>query len=166
MMATAAVLLFKVGIPISLFIAMIGMISSIVAIRTLNRRYKNAQWKSVPAFINESSVGVKSYGHGAIVYTPGIRYNYTYEGKDYSSSTITPDLHYNSSRDQEDALKWVELFPAGTAVTVYLDKNNPDVAVLFPDFRYGWWFVIGVTLATFGGCNLLFLILVSDKIFS
>lgn len=159
MTSTFSTLYLVIGLPVSGFLAVVTLIASLATTYRLRLRYKDANWAPIAATVEESCITRQGYGHGAIVFTPVIKYRYTHGGKQYLSSTISPDLHYPGSRDQSDAQRWVALFPVGTNITAYIDQNNPDTAVLFPDYRYGWWYALLVTFAVFGGCNFLLLII-------
>jgi hypothetical protein len=156
---TISTLYVTLGVSISAFLAIAGLIGMAIATHLLRRRYKNAEWAPTPGTIEHSEISLQRGGRGSVMFTPVIRYSYSYEGSQYESSVISPDLRYARSNKKSDATKWTTLFPKGGKVTAYLDKRNPDVAVLFPDFRYGWWHVFLVTFAVFGGSNFLWLIL-------
>ncbi|MDZ7918837.1 DUF3592 domain-containing protein [Rhodoferax sp.] len=141
-------------VAISAFLAIVALVVSAVTTLHLRRRYKKAEWIPVPVTVEHSEI-VKN----GRVFTPSIRYSYSFDGLQYTSSIISPDLHYASSNDKTDPQKWVTLFPVGTKVTAYLDKANPSVAVLFPDFRYGWWYIFLVAFAVFGGSNFILLVI-------
>lgn len=162
MTLTVSPLYLVLGVPTSAFLAVMVLVTAAIVTHKLRRRYKDAEWVPVAATVEQSGITRQGYGDGAIVFTPLIRYSYSYDGSQYESSTISPDLHYAGSKRQSDAQKWIVLFPVGTNVTAYIDKKNPDIAVLFPDFRYGWWYVLVMTFAVFGGCNFLLLIIMSS----
>ena len=98
-------------------------------------------------------------GRGTVMYAPVIEYHYEYQGVRHQSTTISPDLHYAGSNEPSFAEKWVALLPEGTQVTAYVDQNKPERAVLFPEYRYGWWYAVGASLAVFGLCNLILVII-------
>lgn len=89
------------------------------------------------------------------MYSPVIEYHYEHGGTKYHSTIISPDLHYSGSNEPSFAEKWVGLLPAGTQVTAYVDQNKPERAVLFPEYRYGWWYACMAAFAVFGFCNAL-----------
>ena len=158
MTATFSTMYLAIGLPVSAFIAVVTLISMFATTYSLRRRYKNANWAPVSATVEESGVA-RQVMAAAVIFTPVIKYRYTFGKKQYLSSAISPDLHYAGSRNKSNAQKWVVLFPVGTSVTAYLDQKNPGTAVLFPDFRYGWWYVLLSTFAVFGACNFLLFII-------
>jgi len=145
------------GLGISAFIAVVAFVGISVATVATALRYKKSKWLAVGASVKKSYVSKTPAGRGTTMYTPTIEYHYEYQGVQYQSTTISPDLHYAGSSEPSFAEKWVALLPEGTQVTAYVDQNKPARAVLFPEYRYGWWYAIGASLAVFGFCNLLLL---------
>ncbi len=147
------------GIGISTFFAIAALLSMAITTHGMRRRYGNAEWVPTPALVEKSDVVRGSVGKGSPIFTPVICFSYTHEGSRYESNVISPDLHHASSNEISDATRWTNLFPLGTKTTAFVDKLNPSVAVLFPDFRYGWWYVFLVMFAVFGGINFLWVVL-------
>ncbi len=102
-----------------------------------------------------------SRGHaGGFNYGPVITFGYTYEGCDYVSSTLSPELIFPFSGDLGYAKKWIEVFPPHTKIAAYVDPKNPSNAVLFPDYRDRWLYDSFLyALAMVGFVNLIFLVL-------
>lgn len=146
------------GLGISAFLMVFGFVAIAFATIGSALRYKKARWKVIPAWVRQSYVSRTSTGRGGVMYVPVIEYHYEYAGDKYHSTTISPDLYYAGSNEPSFAEKWVSLLPVGTQVTAFVDQNNPARAVLFPEYRYGWWFAFWVAFAIFGFSNFLLLL--------
>lgn len=149
--------LLGLGLGISAFLMVFGFGAMAFATIATSVRYKKARWVAIPASVRESYVSQSSTGRGGVMYVPVIEYHYEYAGNKHHSRTISPDLHYAGSSEPSFAEKWVSLLPVGTQVTAYVDRDNPTRAVLFPEYRYGWWHAFLVAFAIFGFSNFLLL---------
>lgn len=153
------------GLGISAFLMVFGFAAMAFSTIATSLRYKKARWIAVPAWVRTSHVSQTSAGRGGVMYVPVIEYHYEYAGKQHHSTTISPDLHYAGSNEPSFAEKWVSLLPVGTQVTAYVDQNNPARAVLFPEYRYGWWHAFLVAFAIFGFSNFLLLAVFAGVLF-
>lgn len=65
-------------------------------------------------------------------YQPEVTYRYHYKGKDYRSSREAYIGVFQNYVDHQEAASFLTDFPVGSPVSVYLDPEQPDQAVLFP----------------------------------
>ncbi len=140
--------LFEYGLLTFFVLSVLAAIPAFVVTFRLKRRYGAARWLPVPAVV-ESSV-IEQVGVRPSQFAPAITYRYEFQGASYSSSTISPDLHGASSSNRSFAVKWVSILPAGSQITTFVDQASPSTAVLFPEWRNGWLFTLGVAFAFFG----------------
>jgi len=68
-------------------------------------------------------------------YEHNIKYNYTFQGQTYTSSQV--NFRFWGGRTEAAARGYVQRYPVGQPVTVYILKSNPGFAVLEPEDKYG-----------------------------
>ena len=150
---------FLLGLPLAGFLALLAFFSMAVTTVRISRRYGSASWILAPAVVEQSEVTIKGLGRGQTMYVPTIAFRYEWHGISYVSTSISPDLFYAGSTDRSFAEKWVNILPMGARITAYVDENRPEIAVLFPEYRYGWWYAAIVSFAVFGLCTAVALLL-------
>jgi hypothetical protein len=87
---------------------------------------KVRDWQPASGRILSSTVVRRRSSRGGSTSYPAIVYEYNVGGMNYQGQKITPGLRWGGSGSG----KVVARYPAGSAVTVYYDPNNPADAVL------------------------------------
>jgi len=104
--------------------AFVSTWSALSGLRTLLRLNPERHWVPVPGVISQSHVTGKRQK------TPMIRYTYEYQGRRYVGEAVSPTkVLYSSS---EAALEAASRYPYGAHVTVFVNPQNPLLAVLEP----------------------------------
>jgi Protein of unknown function (DUF3592). len=80
-------------------------------------------------------------GQNQKIYEPSVTYRYTYEGSEYTSSTVFPG-DVNPVNDQSRAQEIVERYSPGEEVTAYVNTEDPASAFLI-DRSAPLWFWAG-----------------------
>ena len=111
---------------------------------------KNAA--TVDATVIAAGVTEGQNAEAQTVYAPNVTYRYTYEGTDYTSSSVFPgtgDVVNSESRAQEI----VDRFAPGKEVTAYVNTANPNSAFLIDEQAPLWYWagpIIGGLLILYG----------------
>ena len=110
-------------------------------------------WPKVEGTVVESGVAeVESYDSqshrrsqsASIMYRPEVVFQYTVDGKSYTSNTVYHMSTSQLSTRKGDSLEVTSQYPVGTVVQVYYDANHPQVSVLEPGVRdVQYVFVLG-----------------------
>jgi len=134
---------------------LLGIALLIMGIAGLKDARATEHWPSVTGVVRASSVekfsNADSDGREATLYEPDIIYDYTVDGKPYSSNEIALDFRSRSYKKSSDAQMIVERYSPGSQIDVYYDPQHPIKAVLEPGVGIGNYIVIG--------SGLLFMIL-------
>ncbi len=141
---TAYTIIFCLAMTILAFIiTAINQVS-----KTIN--YGSAHWLPIDANIAHSQLNL--FTRDAIrTYSANIVFEYSVEGKQYSSNIITPDLQSGSGFNEADGKNLIELFPVNAQVRAYYNQHNPATAVLFPcNTQWSWHTIFYVTFLAFG----------------
>lgn len=96
------------------------------------------------AVVLSSAIGTKG-SQGDRTYVPDIRYQYTINGKAYTSQRVYPGFSGYSGHGYADAERMVLDHPKGKKCTVWYEKDKPHIAFLVP--RSSW---VPVFLMLFG----------------
>jgi len=88
---------------------------------------RDSRWREVPGVILLSEVR-----RNAKYYVPLVRYEYKVDGVTYQSESIVKGLVGVNWR--APAARWVRRFPAGEAITVFVDPKEPGKCFL----QLGW----------------------------
>lgn len=73
-------------------------------------------------------------------YHPSITYEYTYGGETYTSDNICPgsgSACYPTGSDRGDVVEFVDQYPEGESVTVYVPEDDPEKAFLVDESSSG-----------------------------
>jgi hypothetical protein len=145
----------------SLFFGCVAFVSLLVSGYLIDKKYKKVIWQRTQAVVQKSSIQMHPRGRvGGFNYSPVISYSYVYEGLNYTSTVLSPELNFPVSSDPEYAKKWVELFPPLSNINAYVDSENPSKAVLFPDYRDRWLYDSFLyAFAGVGFVNIVFYVL-------
>jgi Protein of unknown function (DUF3592) len=146
-------------LPISIFAGLMCAVIEAFSVYRVHKKYKNAVWKQVLGSIIQSRVDDSNLD-GTLIFTPDIKFAYTYNNTSYTSNVIAADLHKIGWVNRKIAEKWVVIFPKSTTVNVYVDSNNPVTAVLFPEYRFQWNKVPFAFCTAFGLSMIIFLLLI------
>jgi hypothetical protein len=122
-----------------------------------SQRWPSVQGKVLSAGVAEK-VGRTSRGRRTVEYSAAVVYQYTVDGKEFSSSEMSfgPQQTYSFL-----AKKLANQYEEGQEVTVYYDPANPKTAVLRREVMFGGWvFGLAGLLVGFIGLRLLLLALV------
>ncbi len=153
--------IFIYSLYVCIFFGCITFVCLLIDGYLKNKKYKKVTWQRTDAIVQKTDIEMRSRGRvGGFNYGPVITYSYAYEGRNYVSSTLSPELTFPFSGDSGYAKKWIELFPPHTKIAAYVDPKNPSNAVLFPDYRHRWLYDSFLyALAMVGFFNLIFLVL-------
>lgn len=89
---------------------------------------------------------------GKTTYQPNVTYRYTYEGSEYTSSSVFPG-DVNPVSDGSRAQEIVERYPPGEEVTAYVNTEEPGTAFLINRSAPLWFWagpVIGLLSILYG----------------
>ena len=104
--------------------AAIGTI--IYGARQMMRRNAEREWPRVEGFIHESRIQrVKCWA-------ASIRYSYTFRGRKYQGTRISPLYEESKHRSEQQAERDRRRYPYGKTVSVYVNPEDPSDAVLDP----------------------------------
>jgi hypothetical protein len=90
----------------------------------------------VEATVISSSVGEVGSATGSDSYTINVRYRYTYDGETYRSWSLCPGAGSGcapTSTSQADMEEFLEEYPEGATVTVYVSRSDPSEAYLLQE---------------------------------
>ncbi|MGB0132882.1 DUF3592 domain-containing protein [Dokdonella sp.] len=101
----------------------------------------SAMWVETPATV--SSVQIRTSVHSAgnslqrgTMYYPQIRYDYTANGKQFSSRKWRLRTEHESYAEREEAVTAAAKYKNGDAIAAYYNRDQPSVAVLQPGAHY------------------------------
>ncbi|MFC7132098.1 MULTISPECIES: DUF3592 domain-containing protein [Salinibaculum] len=106
----------------------------------------------VDATVISSEVVEVRNSEGQIQHSPQVTYRYTYEGTEYTSSSLYPNngsMVGSESRAQEIADRYAER----STLTAYVNADNPNAAFLIDESAPLWYWAgpgIGVLLVLYG----------------
>jgi hypothetical protein len=110
------------------------------------REQRKSQWREVPGVVLLSEVR-----HSDEYYEPIVRYEYEVDGVTYQSESIVKGLV--GVNWKAPAARWVRRFPAGAAVSVFVDSQEPAKCFL----QLGWDPLFPYAVAFFGAIIGLFI---------
>lgn len=122
----------------------------------------SADWPTVQGKVTSSGVSVRKSTSGSgskkrtsTVYEPSVIYDYTVNGKSYTSHRITAGDFSSSSSKR--AHRIVNKYPAGSTATVYYNPDEPYQSVLEPGATFFSYvpFGSGILFAVVGALVLL-----------
>ena len=130
-------------------LTLISLVSGILITVYGGIRIKNAyhcrDWDKVQGEVIGSMVAElpnSSKNRNTASWVPDIVYEYNYKGQTYFSQSISyvsgssGGLHDSYYADTEDHVAaFVEKYPVGTPVTVYVNPEEPEVAVIDPSIK-------------------------------
>ena len=113
------------------FFILIGLSCIVFGIWTLAKAHSSRSWPSVIGIIQSSDIGSLGPRDKDTSYKPVIRYSYTVNGNDFSTSVICFGLEsYSGSIDFAEG--YVGKYPSGKRVDVFYNPFSPSIAVLEP----------------------------------
>ncbi|MCC5805769.1 MAG: DUF3592 domain-containing protein [Opitutales bacterium] len=116
------------GIVIGLVFLSAGMgIGYFLGVRPLLQAMESGSWPQVPCRIVSSEVESRRTSDGT-TYRVAIRFQYKYEGRQYTGGSHGFDTAWSSGRASKQRI--VGEFPVGLETTCYVDPDNPETAVL------------------------------------
>lgn len=156
---------FSIIIILSLCLGLVflGLIGGGIYLIVRSRRDKqkaasSLAWPSVLGRVVESRVeesrSTDSEGDVSITYRPYVRYEYTLQDQTYSGDKLYVGL-VGSSSNRRKAEETASQYPAGSAVTVYYNPQDPQDAVLQQKTGGNSALIIGIALlvmGVLGGC--------------
>lgn len=119
--------------------------------------YKKSQeakdWPTTEGKVISSEVGShrsRSGGHSTTIYSAKVIFEYSVNGKAYTSKKVSFGEYGSSSR--RDAQKVFDKYPATKAVIVYYNPAKPEIAILEPGKIGGLWipFIVGAGFVIVG----------------
>ncbi len=96
-------------------------------VRPLLQAMESGSWPQVPCRIVSSEVESRRTSDGT-TYRVAIRFQYTYEGRQYTGGSHSFDTVWSSGRASKRRI--VNEFPVGLETFCYVNPDNPEVAVL------------------------------------
>lgn len=108
--------------------------------------------ETVDAIVVASGVIEGMNSEGQQTYAPNVTYRYSYEGTEYTTSSVFPG-HVNPVSDQSRAREIVERYPPGKEVTAHVHTKDPESAFLIDQSAPLWFWagpVIGVLSFLYG----------------
>jgi hypothetical protein len=112
------------------------------------RSARTFKWTKTECVILESSVSV-SEPPDASPYKFAVRYQYTWQGQDYTSTQGS--LQSRSYSEYNQARQWVDRFPADTMTTCWVNPSAPSEAVLVhADLWMGLFLLIPLVFVAVG----------------
>ena len=106
------------------------------------------RWPTVIGVVMSSGIGKywsdTSEGAGTRMYGANVRYQYTVNGKKFSSSRVF--FGQCSTNRIQESNEILEKYPSNTPVVVYYDPKNPQSAVLEPG-KIGTWPFVFISFA-------------------
>lgn len=132
---------------ISVALAMLGL-----ALFMKHRAGAQSTWDQLPATIVASRI---EYTNAAF---PNIEYEYVHEGRRFRGIQLRT-LEVVRLDWAKSARRMIEKYPVGSAITVFVDPDNPSNSVIEPGgdpgFLHLWYAVTG--FAALGGVRLIYL---------
>ena len=116
---------FMAGLFFFFFFAL-GLFFEVVLIREFIRNTAQYTWEKVPCRIVSSTVNQKNTTESPFIFT--VSYQYEYNSGTYTSSVYKSN--YRSSEKYSQADRLVRKFPEGLQGFCYINKGNPNQAVL------------------------------------
>jgi hypothetical protein len=129
-------------LPGVLFFAVAGLLMTLFLIANLRLSLASARWPTTTGKILSSvaeghgTLASGGRGQAGTVWSPVVEYSYQVAGRDYHGSRIAFGGDVSGSRDFAQGI--AARYPAGSAVTVHFDPDNPSFAVLEPRVAFAW----------------------------
>lgn len=132
------------------YLALIGLVLAILGgafVMILGRGYLKAretrEWEVEEGTVIRSQIGERNLGPGVPTeYTQDLLFDYRYDGRSYQGDRVKRrENPYFKSKAK--AQRWVDDWPVGKRVEVYVNPDDPSVAVLDHDTKapgYTIWF--------------------------
>ncbi len=98
-----------------------------LGLRPLLQAMESGSWPQVPCRIVSSEVESRRTSDGT-TYRVAIRFQYTYEGRQYAGGSHGFDTTWSSRRASKQEI--ISQFPVGLETTCYVNPDNPEIAVL------------------------------------
>lgn len=108
--------------------------------------------EAVDAVVVSSEVIEDTNSEGQTTYASNVTYRYTYEGTEYTSSSVFPG-DVDPVSDQSRAREIVDRHPPDKEVTAYVNTENPESAFLIDRSAPLWYWagpVIGLLSVLYG----------------
>jgi hypothetical protein len=123
---------------LSLFFVLAGIVMVIYVRRMLRQQRQSSSWAPVEGRVLSSNLEKEVHrsrpgyntpitGGGITTYFPRVEYEYEYQGESYQSKRI---ITVNINWPKKEAEEAVARYPEGTSVTVWVNPDHPDQAVL------------------------------------
>jgi hypothetical protein len=100
---------------------------------------RSTHWQFVYGRVRSAQIA-KRWSVGEPGVRPSIVYDYTVDGKEFSSERITFGMQDDFFSSADFAQKYVDRYPAGSRVQIFYDPSSPANAVLEPGLSV-WTFV-------------------------
>lgn len=113
--------------------------------------------ETVDAVVVSSGVVEGQNGEGQAVYAPNVTYRYTYQGTEYTSSSVFPG-DVGPVSEQSRAREIVDRYPPGEEVTAYVNTEEPDSAFLVDRSAPLWFWAgpaVGLLSLLYGGYSVV-----------
>jgi hypothetical protein len=114
-----------------------GLFLGVAITRETYQKVSTHSWKPGRAMISSSDVQTEQNKNQNYKLT--VRYQYSFEGKEYSSDQFA--IGYSGSSDYTKSQRLLEKYPADSSTTCYVNPKNPAEAVLE---RSSLWIVFGL----------------------
>ncbi len=121
----------------------------------LSKSRKIKSWPTVAGKINESKTSSESANSVNSDLLPHIIFSYQVNGKTYTNVFKFPEGTHPLPEFNQAYLR---RYPAGKAVTVYYNPDQPETATLEPEAQGDWMILAMGVMMTVGGLITLFIV--------
>jgi hypothetical protein len=125
----------------------IGAVVLYFGCRNLQRANQSVTWPTAKGVVQNSSMEYHHGDKGGGTYHAEVMYNFTVNAATFSGNNVAFG-DYDSSNPSH-ARDIVNRYPKGKTVSVYYDKQKPQVCVLEPGVKVQAWFLPGFGLVFF-----------------
>jgi hypothetical protein len=123
------------GIVAGIIFIVSGFIINSIAGGMIDEAKASESWPVVPGTVTVSEIistqAENSEGKLETVYYPNVAAQYTFEGREYTTSSIDMAGH-STTNIRSSVKKKVAAYPVGAVVNVYYDPENPEYGILEP----------------------------------
>ena len=127
-----------------IFVAIPGIIFTLLMARSANRAFEMDQWIETPCHIQLCQLQSRNLSQTAPEYSLNLHYTFDYKGKKHHSSQF--ELRGKKwTKDAEKIQQLTKKFPSGSQATCFVNPNQTNQSVLKKDSKaplYSIWFPI------------------------
>lgn len=134
-------------------LSILGIIVSITAIVSFSEALESNKWPQLNANLISTSITSSSSRGGSVLYTPEVKYEYSYLNTVYEGNVIDYSAFSGSERRAQKIIKKIE--KDGRFLQVHINPANPSTSVIYPGLRlvHLLRFIIGPAMCI---CGIIF----------